>query len=163
LPDRPRPLPSAGGANRGDGGSATGRETHRSRRALCAGRRGGPMTRTETALQNGWRSAAWASSLNLGVGLLGALVFRSQPSLPLWATLQFAAVGGLALIVLLAWRRAPRGVCFLLFSIDAASALLTALAGANVLARSGHFGQLFQAIDASLMVIAILSPSARLG
>src|SRR5262245_39603601 len=162
LPDRPRPLPSDGVANGGDGGSAAGRETHRSRRALCAGRRGGPMT-AKMAQQSGWRSAAWASSLNLGVGLLGALVFRSEPQLPLWAMLQFSAVGGLTLIVLLAWRRAPRRACFLFFSLDVASALVTALAGANTLARAGHEGQLFQAIQASLMVIAILSPSARLG
>jgi len=121
------------------------------------------MTEAEIERKEAWRGAVWASALNLGCGFLGALVFRTTAWLPVWTMLQFAGVGALVLLALLWWRQAPRAVCLALFSLDVASALVTSLAGANAYAHAGQMGQLYQSLEASLFVIAILSPSARLG
>jgi len=121
------------------------------------------MTRAEIARREAWHSAAWTSAMDLGAGILAALVVRAWPWLPTWVLLQFAATGGLVLVVLFACRDAPRGLCLVLFSVNVASALVTALAAANALARSGHVGQPFEALIAGLMLIAILSPSIGLG
>ena len=121
------------------------------------------MTEEEIERKEAWRSAVWASALDLGCGVLGALVFRRTAWLPVWTMLQFAGVGALTLLVLLWWRRAPRVVCLALFSLDVASALVTSLAGANGSAHAGQMGQIYQSLETGLFVIAILSPSARLG
>jgi hypothetical protein len=121
------------------------------------------MTEAETGRTEAWRSAVWASALDLGCGILGALAFRRTAWRPLSTMPQFAGMGALALLALLWWRRAPRAVCLALFSLDVASALVTSLAGANAEAHAGQLGQLYHSLEAGLFVIAVLSPSARLG
>jgi hypothetical protein len=121
------------------------------------------MTEAEIERNEAWRGAVWASALDLGCGVLGALAFLRTAWLPVWTMLQFAGVGALALVALLWWRGAPRAVCLALFSLDVASALVTSLRGANAYAHAGQMGQLYQSLEAGLFVIAILSPSAGLG
>ena len=110
-----------------------------------------------------WRSVIWTSALNTGSGIAGAMAFRSQPWLPMWAMMQFAALGALVAAVALIWRTAPRRVLLVLFSLNVVSALFTALAGAQTFAHANRMEELFQAVKAGLFVIAILSPSLPIG
>jgi hypothetical protein len=120
------------------------------------------MTPSEIARRRAWRAAFWSAALDLGSGALGTIAFRSS-ALPLWPMVQFGVVGALVLLLLILWRRAPRTVCLGLLSINFASALLTSLAGAAALVAHGVGSELFQSIKISFIVIAILSPSVRLG
>jgi hypothetical protein len=121
------------------------------------------MNKLEIARKEAWQAAVWASALNAGVGVLGALAFRARPWLPMWAMVQFTAVGALTLIVLLAWRNAPRAACLVLFSFDVASALVASIGGAQAFVGAGQLGQLFESVRAGIIVLAIISPSVRLG
>jgi hypothetical protein len=110
-----------------------------------------------------WRSVVWSSVLDIGSGIAGAMAFRSQSWLPVWAMLQFAAVGAVVMAAALIWRAAPRRVLLVLFSLNVASALITALAGAQTFAHANRMEDLFQSLKAGLFVIAILSPSLPVG
>jgi hypothetical protein len=121
------------------------------------------MTQAEIARRQAWRSALWSSGLDFGSGALGTLAFWPLSDMPIWPTVQFGVVGGVLLVVLLLWRRAPRAVCLVLLSINFASALVTSLAGMQALMTRGVASELFQSIKISFIVIAILSPSVWLG
>jgi hypothetical protein len=121
------------------------------------------MTGEELARKEAWRSAVWASSLDVGAGVLVALALRDFEWRPLWPLLQFTAAGAVILTVLLIWRNAPRGICLAFLSLDFASALVTSLAASHFFVHAGVVTQLFQTVKMSALVIAILSPSARLG
>ena len=110
-----------------------------------------------------WRSVLWSSVLNIGAGVAGALAFHSHAWMPVWAMVQFAVVGAAMLAIALGWRNAPRQVLLALFSLNVASALVTGMAGAKAFAYAGQLEELFQAVKAGLIIIAILSPSLPVG
>ena len=111
-----------------------------------------------------WRSALWGSLLNVTVGLAGALVVgRLSAVLPLWGFVQQAGVGALGLIALLAWRRAPRVISLGVLQLQFASALTISLGGAQARVFAGQTIEVYQALKAGMIVIAILSPSAPVG
>jgi hypothetical protein len=118
----------------------------------------------ELARREAWRSAAWASALDLGTGVLVTIALgRSPPGIPQWPLVQFAGVGALILAVLLVWRGAPRPASLALLSVDFAAGLVAALVMAHYFARAGVTGSMYQATKVSVFVIAILSPSTWLG
>src|SRR5262249_6524981 len=112
----------------------------------------------------GPRSALWASLLNVSLGMAGTAVLARVPSvLPPWAFAQQAVVGVLGVGALLAWRRAPRlffpgGV-----QPQVAGALMVSLSGAEARVFAGQTVEVYQALKAGMIVIAIVSPSAPLG
>ena len=121
------------------------------------------MTDADSARREARRSVVWSSVLNLSCGAMGIMAFRSATWLPVWSMAQFAISGGVVLVVALLWRRAPRPVYLGLFSLNAASALTTSLAGTAAFAFVGQVGELYQSLKAGLLIIAVLSPSLRLG
>jgi hypothetical protein len=121
------------------------------------------MTPKEIERREAWRSTLWTSVLDLGCGVLGYIAFRTGSWMPDWAMIQFAVTGGITLAVTLAWRRAPRPACLALFSINVASGLVTCLAGTAAYAFVGQVWGLYQPFKASLLIIAILSPSLPVG
>ncbi len=121
------------------------------------------MNKSETQRKEAWLAAVWASALNAGVGTLGVMIFHARAWLPTWAMMQFAVGGALALLVLVSYRSASRAVCLAFFSLDVLSALVTSTAGAHAFVHAGQLGQLFESAEAGMLVIAILSPSVRLG
>jgi hypothetical protein len=121
------------------------------------------MMGEELARKEAWSSAVWASSVNVGTGVLVALALRDFKWMPLWTPLQFAATGAVILTVLLIWRNAPRRICLALLSLAFASALVTSLVSSHFCVQAGVVTQPFQMVEVSTLIIAILSPAARLG
>jgi hypothetical protein len=121
------------------------------------------MTEVDIARGEARRAVLWSSVLNFSCGVMGTLAFRQANWLPMWAMVQFAISGGVVFLVALLWRGARRPVYLGLFSLNVASALLTSLAGANAFAFVGQVGEVYQSLKAGLVVIAVLSPSLRLG
>jgi hypothetical protein len=121
------------------------------------------MTQSEEARKEAWRSAAWSSAIDVIVGGLALLAIGVSSRMPIWFIAQFAAVGALVMAVLMIWKHAPRAACLALLSLNFASGLLAAWAGADAQARLGDVSELYHSVEVSMLMIAILTPSAPLG
>jgi hypothetical protein len=121
------------------------------------------MTHSEESRTEAWRSAAWSSAIDVIVGGLALVAYGLSSRMPLWFIAQFVAVGAAVMTVLLVWKQAPRSACLALLSVNFASGLLAVSAGAEAQLRLGDVSELYHPHEVSMLVIAILAPSAPLG
>jgi hypothetical protein len=108
-------------------------------------------------------SALWTSTLNAGIGSLAAAIVIADKSLPVWPIATFVASGILGLAILVPWPEAPRRVCLAALQLNFATGLVTSAFTAQPQLRLGGHAEMFESIKMSLLVIALLAPSRRVG
>jgi hypothetical protein len=104
-----------------------------------------------------------SGALDCVCGLLIAWIYPRALTGPLWPTVQWTLIGAFTFALTLSWRRAPERIVLLLLQLNFASSLVMALMSAWAMAKTPESPLAFQPVKLSLIVIAILAPTLKLG